>query len=209
MQNKNFPKKKYNKFNEFHFDYVNILTSHLNKKLNVNFDKIIRLIQKPIIKKKTIFVCGNGGSSAISNHYVCDYIKSLSTNTNLKPRVVSLNSNSELISAISNDISYKEIFSYQMDLLSQKGDLLILISSSGESKNLREAIKFAKKNKITSIGFSGFGGGYLKKNADVSIHIDINNYGITEDLFQIYMHIIMQYLRQKNLTDKNLNNIKF
>ena len=85
----------------------------------------------------------------------------------------------------------------------------VLYNSSGESKNLIEAIKFAKKNKITTIGFSGFRGGYLKKNVDVSIHIEINNYGITEDLFQIYMHIIMQYLRQKNLTNKDLKNIKF
>jgi D-sedoheptulose 7-phosphate isomerase len=209
MKNKTFPQKKYKKFIEFHTDYTNILTKFLNKKPNVNFDKIIQLIQDRIVKKKTIFVCGNGGSSAISNHYVCDYIKSLSTNTNLKPRVISLNSNSELISAISNDISYNKIFSYQMNILSQKGDLLILISSSGDSKNLRDALKFAKKNKITTIGFSGFAGGYLKKNTDVSIHIDINNYGITEDLFQIYMHIIMQYLRQKNLKNKDLNNIKF
>jgi len=209
MQNQIFPIKKYKKFKQYHDDYVNILINFLNKKSKINFDEIIYLIEDRIKKKKTIFVCGNGGSSAISNHYVCDYIKSLSTNTNLKPKVVSLNSNSELISAISNDISYDKIFSYQLNSLSNKGDLLILLSSSGESKNIMNAIAFAKKKLITTIGFSGFKGGFLKKKVDFSIHININNYGITEDLFQIYMHIIMQFLRQKNLKNKIIDKIKF
>ena len=174
-----------------------------------NLDKATKLIEKTILSKKTIFVCGNGGSSAIANHYVCDYIKSLSTNTNLRPRLISLNSNSELISAISNDISYDKIFSYQIEHYSESGDLLILISSSGESKNIREVIKFSKRKKIKTIGFSGFKGGYLKKNSDISVHVNINNYGITEDIFQIYMHIIMQYLRQKNAKLNKLSKLKF
>ena len=85
MQNKVFPIKKYKKFKQYHDDYVNILINFLNKKSKINFDEIIYLIEDRIKKKKTIFVCGNGGSSAISNHYVCDYIKSLSTNTNCSP----------------------------------------------------------------------------------------------------------------------------
>ena len=174
-----------------------------------NLDRAAKLIEKTILAKRTIFVCGNGGSSAIANHYVCDYIKSLSSNTNLKPRLLSLNSNSELISAISNDISYDKVFSYQMESYSQPGDLLVLISSSGESKNIRDVIKFSKKKKIKTIGFSGFEGGYLKKNSDISIHVNINNYGITEDIFQIYMHIIMQYLRQKNIKTNKLDKLKF
>ena len=96
-----------------------------------------------------------------------------------------------------------------MESYSQPGDLLVLISSSGESKNIRDVIKFSKKKKIKTIGFSGFEGGYLKKNSDISIHVNINNYGITEDIFQIYMHIIMQYLRQKNIKTNKLDKLKF
>jgi len=208
MQLKNFPKKKYKTFKDFYYEYSLILINFLNKRFDIKLDKAVELIQKIISKRKTIFVCGNGGSSAISNHYVCDYVKSLSTDTNLEPRVISLNSNNALISAISNDISHNKIFSYQLNSLYQKGDLLIILSSSGESKNVRDVVNFAKRNKISIIGFSGFDGGYLKKYANISIHVDINNYGITEDIFQIYMHVIMQYLRQKKIK-KNITKLKF
>ena len=67
------------------------------------------------------------------------------TNTRLKPKLISLLSNVELITAISNDLSYDQIFSYQLETLATKGDLLILISSSGNSKNLINALKIAKK----------------------------------------------------------------
>jgi phosphoheptose isomerase len=208
MQIKNFPTKKYKIFRDFYYDYSLILSNFLIKRFDIKLNKAVELIQKIISKKKTIFICGNGGSSSISNHYVCDYVKSLSTDTNLKPRVISLNSNNALISAISNDISHDKIFSYQLNSLYQKGDLLIILSSSGESKNVRDAVNFAKRNKISIIGFSGFDGGYLKKYANISIHVDINNYGITEDIFQIHMHIIMQYLRQKNIK-KKITKLKF
>ena len=152
---------------------------------------------------------GNGGSAAISNHYVVDFLKFFREKTNYNPKIVSLSNNIETITAISNDIDYKYIFSYQAENLCNKNDLIIIISSSGNSKNIIELVKFAKKRKITTIGFSGFKGGYLKKNSDISVHVNINNYGITEDIFQIYMHIIMQFLRQKNTKLNKLSKLKF
>jgi len=161
-------------------------------------------ILKTIRKKKTIFVCGNGGSAAISNHYICDFLKFFRQKTNLKPKIISLSDNIETITAISNDMDYKYIFSYQAESLCNKEDLILIISSSGNSKNVIEILKYAKKNKIKTIGFSGFSGGYLKRNCDIPIHIDINNYGISEDSHHILMHVILQYLidqvKKKRLT---------
>jgi phosphoheptose isomerase len=209
MQIKNFPIKKYKIFRDFYYDYSLILSNFLNKRFDIKLNKAVELIQKIISKKKTIFICGNGGSSSISNHYVCDYVKSLSTDTNLKPRVISLNSNNALISAISNDISNDKIFSYQINALGQKNDLLIIISCSGNSKNIQDVIKVAKKKKILTLGFCGFDGGYVKKKSDISVHVNINNYGITEDIFHIFMHVIMQFIRQKYLKSKIIKKIKF
>ena len=83
-----FPEKKYLQINDFHFDYIKKLNDSIKtidvKKLN----KITKLIEKTIKNKKNIFVCGNGGSAAISNHYVADYLKLLRTNTNLKPKII-------------------------------------------------------------------------------------------------------------------------
>ena len=78
--------------------------------------------------------------------------------------------------------------------MSKKNDLFIIISSSGNSKNIIELLKFAKKKGISSIGFSGFDGGYLEKNSNISININAKNYGLSEDAHHILMHIIMQYI---------------
>ena len=87
------------------------------------------------------------GSASIANHYVADYFKLLRSGTNLKPKFISLVSNIELITAISNDIKYEDIFFLSTGNLGNKEDLIILISSSGNSKNLVEAINTAKKLK--------------------------------------------------------------
>ena len=114
----------------------------------------------------------------------------------------SLNSDSYLISAIANDISFDEIFSFQASRYIKSGDILILISSSGNSKNIKNVLKYCNKNHIKTIGFSNFSGGYLKKNCTVSIHSKVDNYGIGEDINHILMHSIMQYIAVKNLKTK-------
>ena len=180
--------------NNFVEDYIGLLSkSILNTNVN-NLEKSCKEILRRIKNKKTIYVCGNGGSAAIANHYVVDFLKFFKDKTNLKPKILSLSNNIETITAISNDINYKNVFSYQLDNYYSKGDLLILVSSSGNSKNIIELVKFAKKNKIQTIGFTGFNGGYLKKNCNISIHINAQNYGISEDAHHILMHIQLQYL---------------
>ena len=100
----------------------------------------------------------------------------------------------ETITAVANDFSYDKVFKYQAESLFEKNDLLIIISSSGNSKNIKEVLKYAKKKKVKTIGFSGFDGGYLKKNCNISIHVKAKNYGISEDAHHILMHMILQYL---------------
>ena len=183
--------KKVKKFLEH---YMKLLTNSIMDTDMKNLNQAALQILKTIKKDATIYVCGNGGSAAISNHYVVDFLKFFREKTDYNPKIVSLSNNVETITAISNDIDYKYIFSYQAENLCNKNDLIIIISSSGNSKNIIELIKFAKKRKITTIGFSGFKGGYLKKNADISIHIEVQNYGISEDAHHILMHAQLQYL---------------
>ena len=100
----------------------------------------------------------------------------------------------ETITAISNDIDYKDIFKYQLESLYKNGDILIIISSSGNSKNVKEVLNFTNKKKIKTIGFSGFKGGFLNKNSSISLHVNAQNYGIAEDSHHILMHILLQFL---------------
>lgn len=203
-----FIKKRYNNISNFSKDYISILSDTLHKIDFNSLSKIVSLIEKKVKNKKTLYVCGNGGSAAISNHFVCDYLKYMRTDNNLLPKIFSLSSSNELITAISNDISYDKIFSYQLKVLACSGDILLVISSSGNSKNLIEVIKAAKKMNIKTISFTGFDGGIIKRISDYNLHFNYKNYGISEDLHHISMHLVCQYIRMK-YSNRNVNKIKF
>ena len=182
------------KVEKFITAYINSLSSSIMNSDMEKLHKAAMQILKTIKKDATIYVCGNGGSAAIANHYVVDFLKFFRENTIYKPKIFSFSNNIETITAISNDINYKFVFKYQAENLCKKNDLIIIVSSSGNSENIIELLKFTKKNKITTIGFSGFKGGYLKRNSDISVHINAENYGISEDAHHILMHAQLQYL---------------
>ena len=192
------------KIDKFATNYLNFLSSSLLKSNFQNLDKSVSLILKKIKNKNSIYICGNGGSAAIANHYVVDFLKFFKEKTNLKPKIYSLSNSIETITAISNDLNYSKVFSYQADSFCNKNDLLIIVSSSGNSKNIINLLKFSKRKKISTIGFSGFDGGYLKKNCDISVHVDAKNYGIAEDTHHILMHIQLQYLIYKISKKKSI-----
>jgi D-sedoheptulose 7-phosphate isomerase/D-glycero-D-manno-heptose 1,7-bisphosphate phosphatase len=150
----------------------------------------------------TVFSCGNGGSASIANHLQCDHLKGVRTGTDLTPRVVSLSSNIELITAISNDIGYDEIFSYQLASQAVAGDVLIAISSSGRSPNIVRALDWATENGIRTIALTGFTGGDARLLAEASVHVDCRNYGVIEDIHQAAMHAMAQFIRQSRMTPR-------
>ena len=173
-------------------------TSRLNQAIS-NLDmrklKLASNLIKSVIKRgNTIYVCGNGGSAAIANHYVCDFLKYFRQRSKFSPKIISLSNSIETMSAIANDMDYKYVFKYQLESLYKKGDILLIISSSGNSKNVKEVVNFANKNNIKTIGFSGFTGGFLNKKASISLHINAKNYGLAEDSHHILMHILLQFL---------------
>ncbi len=167
------------KVEKFISTYINSLSSSIMNSDMEKLHKAAMQILQTIKKDATIYVCGNGGSAAIANHYVVDFLKFFREKTIYKPKIVSFSNNIETITAISNDIKYKFVFKYQAENFCKKNDLIIIVSSSGNSENIIELLKFTKKNKITTIGFSGFKGGYLKRNSDISVHINAENYGIS------------------------------
>lgn len=156
-----------------------------------------------------VFSCGNGGSAAIANHLVCDHCKLVRTDTDLTPRIVSLSSTIEIITAIGNDISYDEIFSYQLDALASPDDVLITISSSGDSENIVRAAKLAKKRGMSVISMTGFSGGRSAEIADVNLHVSADNYGVIEDVHQSLMHILAQYVRHSHMDAALIQKRKF
>jgi phosphoheptose isomerase len=152
----------------------------------------------------SIFSCGNGGSAAIANHLVCDCLKGTRADTDIRPRVFSLSTAVELITAIGNDLGYQEVFSYQLESTARAGDLLIAISSSGSSPNILKALRTARGLGASTLAMVGFDGGEAAALADVALWVKAENYGIVEDVHQSLMHIFAQFLRQSRFTDSNL-----
>jgi phosphoheptose isomerase len=149
---------------------------------------------------RLVFSCGNGGSAAISNHLQCDHVKGIRTATDIAPRVVSLSSNVELLTAIANDIGYSEVFAYQLQSQASARDVLIAVSSSGRSPNILRGLSWAREHGLRTIALTGFDGGEARTLADVCIHVDTCNYGIIEDVHQTIMHALAQYIRQSRMT---------
>ena len=204
-----FPLKKILKSRDFYFEYIdkkNTLLRNINLK---NLDKIINLLKKGFNNNVTLYTCGNGGSSSLSDHFTCDFIKQTNNKTNLKVKSISLTSNMALISAVANDINYNQIFSFQIKKLCKKNDILFLFSVSGSSPNLIEAIKAAKKIGVKVVSLTGFNGGKLSRLSDFNLNFPIANYGIVEDCHITIMHYLSQYLRNLEIKNKNFEKINF
>lgn len=166
-----------------------------------SINSVVSVLRKVIAGKGLIYVAGNGGSAAITNHLNCDFSKGISTDTSVFPRIFPLAAEVSLLTAIGNDISYDDVFSFQLEGRITSRDLLLVVSSSGNSRNILKAIEVAKENGAETIAFCGFDGGEAKEKADYCIHVPANNYGIVEDIHQSLMHSIAQYLRLDNTRD--------
>jgi phosphoheptose isomerase len=156
-----------------------------------------------------MFSCGNGGSAAIANHMQCDHLKGIRTGTDLAPQVLSLSTNVEVLTAIANDIGYHEIFVYQLQSQARPGDVLIAVSSSGRSRNIVDALTWARDNGLRTIAITGFEGGAARTVADVAIHVNCTNYGVVEDLHQAVMHALAQYVRHTRMAADTISETVF
>ena len=167
------------------------------------------LLDDAYAREAGVFACGNGGSASISNHLTCDHLKGIQTDTEVRPHVHSLSTNMELVTAIANDLSYDDVFVYQLSTLAKAGDVLIAISSSGDSENVARAAAWARDNGVEVIAFTGFEGGRTGGLATVHLHVVGDNYGVIEDAHQSLMHVLAQYLRQARMSESTIAQRKF
>jgi phosphoheptose isomerase len=172
-------------------------------------DRAAEILLGAYTRGARVFSCGNGGSAAIANHLQCDHVKGVRTATDLAPRVVSLSTNVELLTAIANDLGYEDVFTYQLQSQSGPGDVLIAVSSSGRSPNIVGALTWAREHGLRTIALTGFGGGDAREVAEVAIHVEATNYGIIEDLHQAVMHALAQYIRQSRMTADAISSCVF
>ncbi|KRT55577.1 SIS domain-containing protein [endosymbiont of Ridgeia piscesae] len=204
-----FPDRKFTDVADYATDYF---SNYSAAAATVDGDKLRQaadILTKVYSAGGMVYSCGNGGSAAIANHLVCDHCKLVQTDTDLKPRIYSLSATVEMITAIGNDISYDDVFVYQLKSLAKAGDALITISSSGDSENIVRAVQWGKDNGIPVISMTGFSGGRSASIADVNLHVDAENYGVIEDVHQSLMHILAQYVRQAHMEEEVIQQRKF
>jgi len=204
-----FPSRKYPNAGAFVTDYARLVAAGLMSVRSSEIDRAVAALKQAIQGDRLIFACGNGGSAAIANHLSCDCSKGIATDTKLRPRVVSLSATVELITAIANDMEYAEIFTHQLRNAARPGDVLVTISSSGDSENIVRALAWARDNGMATIALSGFSGGRSAATADISLHVAAENYGVVEDAHQALMHILAQYVRMSEVPADLLQTLRF
>ena len=145
-------------------------------------------------KDGTFYFFGNGGSGATASHICGDFIKGVSYGLDKRFKCICLNDNMSSMMAISNDISYDDIFIEPLRNFMKKGDLVIGISGSGNSNNVVKAIEFAKIKGVKTLAFCGFRGGKIKELADYCFHAEVMDMEVTEDVHLIAFHMIKMYI---------------
>ena len=178
-------------------DYIENLRSYRDREIetlqNLNLEEVnivMNVLEEARLARKRIFICGNGGSAATASHFCCDFNKCISEKLDQKYNFECLSDNVPTMMAVSNDISYDEIFRFPLRNKMNVGDILIGISGSGNSKNVVNAFEYAKEIGGTIIAIVGYDGGKMKSMADYSIHININDMQISEDLHMIVDHMM-------------------
>ena len=148
---------------------------------------------------RTVFVAGNGGSAATASHIACDLSKTvLGSGMRRRAkrfRLVALTDNVPVITAWANDVGYETVFAEQMRNLASRGDLLLVITGSGNSPNIVEAVRVAGELGLESFGLLGFDGGVVKGMLDGFVMIRSENYGHVEDAHMMLGHLITEYFK--------------
>ena len=146
---------------------------------------------------RSIWVMGNGGSAATASHLATDLSKTAYVKGGKRIKCVCLNDNAAYMTAIGNDLSFDETFSFQLEGLVEEGDLVILVTGSGNSKNVLAAASVAKRAGATTAALLGFDGGALRKTADISVLVASDQYGIIEDVHMAVGHAVTFWLKQR------------
>ena len=179
-------------------DYRNQIKDYLKHEVetiqHLDIDQInaaLNLLLETFEKGNTVYVFGNGGSSSTASHFQNDFNKGVSEHTEKKFNLLCLNDNVATVMAVANDIGFEEVFRFQLQGHIRPGDVVMAISGSGNSKNVINAVEYAKQQGNKIIGLTGFGGGKLRELSDVSLHAPINSMQVTEDIHMIFDHLMM------------------
>lgn len=176
----------------FYLDYINRINFFLDTISLKTLNKIVDEILYTDIRKRSVYMMGNGGSASIASHFTCDLRKRGISAYSLADNISSL-------TAYANDYGYENVFLEQLKLIKQSGNLYIFFSSSGNSKNCIKAISYLKSKNETTVSFLGFDGGVMKDISDISLIVktEKGRYGEVESIHTILTHVIANSIKNE------------
>lgn len=183
-------------------EYLGRLISTLEAMPIERVEEMSEALYRAYTDGKQVFVLGNGGSASTASHMAADLGKNTIGPNMRRFRIMSLNDNIPLITALANDLGYENMFAEQLQSLIQPGDVLIVISGSGRSPNVLRAMEYARTCSAEVIALLGFDGGPAEDLADLSVRIDSSDYGVVEDAHLIINHILVEYFRTRLATER-------
>lgn len=179
---------------DFFFDYSTRLQRVLAEADWSGVAQLAQAMQDCWAHGRRVFFCGNGGSAGNAIHLANDFVYGIAKRTGGGMRVNALSANAAVITCLANDVGYDHIYSEQLAVQAQAGDLLIVLSGSGNSPNILRALEQAKQMGVKSCAILGYSGGKAKGMADMPLHFAVNDMQIAEDLQLVVGHMIMQWL---------------
>lgn len=179
-------------FNEYKDEIIKILND-----IDIDdLEKKISIVSDLIVNGKKVLLCGNGGSAADSQHLATELVVRFEKER--KPlKAVSLTTDTSLLTAISNDYTYEEVFARQVEMIGEKGDILICFSTSGNSKNIIKAAEKGKEKNLFVVGFLGRDGGKLIELCDLYFLIQKSKTSHIQELHEIIFHYLCKKIEEK------------
>jgi D-sedoheptulose 7-phosphate isomerase len=178
---------------------------------NLDVDTLLRIVDRLRVARdaaRTIFVAGNGGSAATASHWVNDLAKATKRSGQRPIRVIGLADNVPWLTALANDEGYDRVFAGQLETFAEPGDVLAVISASGNSPNLLRAVDEAQSRDVTTIAFVGFDGGRLRDRVDECLWVPSPNgaYGVVESAHMVACDIVTTCLIGDTATESRATN---
>ena len=157
----------------------------------------IQLLAQARDHGRRIFVFGNGGSACTASHFAMEMLKGASYGRPTRFRILALNESAPTITAYSNDVNYECIFAEQLKNFAEHGDVLMAISSSGNSPNVVRAVEYGNSIGCRTIALTGFQGGKLGPLAEIELRASHRHVGRIEDMHMVVMHMICYYFMEE------------
>jgi D-sedoheptulose 7-phosphate isomerase len=183
-------------------DYVGRLQAALGALSRAELTELGEILGRAYRNGKQVFTIGNGGSSSLASHMAADLAKNTIGPNMRRFRIMSLNENASIVTALANDLGYENIFSEQLTNVIRAGDVLIVVSASGNSPNIIKAIEYAQSQSAEVVGLLGFDGGRAAQLADLAIVVSSWDYGIVEDVHLTINHILVEHFRARLAEDR-------